>query len=95
MPYRKIITHQYEPPRHPGDKGTYVEIDREVWVPEERKPYEKSAWGDAFCWIMGTILFLLVLWGWSEMMGDDPPGRCRGELGYMGQVEQVDCEEAP
>jgi hypothetical protein len=57
---------------------------------------------DTIAWIIGAIFHILVvavialalIWMFGGFE-DDPPGRCRQELGYMGQVEYVDCEPAP
>lgn len=39
------------------------------------------------------ILAAIAVFIWIAMAPDEPAGRCRTELGYMGQVEVVECEE--
>lgn len=39
------------------------------------------------------LLAAVILFLWIAVAPDEPSGRCRTELGYMGQVEVVECEQ--
>lgn len=82
----------YESPPEPGQKGVWSVRMVEVDVPE-RKPYQVSTRGNITTWIIAASLTVLILWLWSMMLSsNDPQGRCQTELGYMGQVEVIECE---
>lgn len=53
--------------------------------------------GTIWTYIIAVVGLIIIFWVTSLFIDDDPPGRCRTELGYMGQVEVVECEpdEAP
>ena len=49
--------------------------------------------GIVWCWVIAIIVLTMTVWITSSWMDGGPSGRCRGELGYMGSVEYVECEE--